>query len=41
VSRGACASLEIAKYLELTAMEIAGMLKLVPGLVEDWKHSAA
>jgi hypothetical protein len=41
MSRGACASLEIAKYLELTAMEIAGMLKLVPGLVEDWKCSTA
>jgi hypothetical protein len=39
--RGACASLQIAKSSELTAMEIAAKLKLVPGLVKDWKHSAA
>jgi hypothetical protein len=38
---GACTSLQIAKSSELTAMEIAAKLKLVPGLVKDWKHSAA
>jgi hypothetical protein len=34
-SRGACASLHIAKSSELTAMELAEKLKLVHSLVED------
>jgi hypothetical protein len=39
--RGACASLEIARSSELSAIELTEKLKLVPGLVDDWKRSAA
>jgi hypothetical protein len=38
---GAGASLQIARSLKLTSMELAEKLKLVPDLVEDWKKSAA
>jgi hypothetical protein len=40
VGSGACASLQMARSSELTAMELAEKLKLVPGLVEDWKKFA-
>jgi hypothetical protein len=40
LAAGVCASLHIAKSLELPAMDIAVKLKLVPGLVEDWKMTA-
>jgi hypothetical protein len=40
MGRGACVSLQIAGSSELTATELAEKLKLVPGLVEDWKKSA-
>jgi hypothetical protein len=34
-SHRACVSLQIAKSLELTAMELVEKVKLVPGLVND------
>jgi hypothetical protein len=39
--RGACVSMHIARSSTLSTIGLTEKLKLVPGLVADWKKSAA
>jgi hypothetical protein len=41
MGRGACVSLQIAEASHLSATGLSKKLQLVPGLVADWKQSAA